>query len=451
MARTFARASSHRIQAPLGNMGFAFNPGTLAFIARKASDPAAYAVPVAPGQSDGTTWFVWTKASTDLAFWSSNEDTIAPFGWAAADGWCLIAASRASGAGARVVRFHKYVFSTNTWSHQDSAAASSTNGGAPAVHVNVGCEESSVGAFDGFFDGDIAVVGAWDVQLTDAQIEALAFTLQPWFQVNPRGLWLLDQSATGQKVVDFSGGGANESAISGTTVATSSVPIFNITDGVWIPTIVAPAGGPVTETPGRGGAIANGAAPTAAATTTFGAALGAGTAPAAAVAATIAASVAGGTGAPARVALAAGSSTGGGTSPSDSSSTSDAVGVGGAAGAGIAPNARITVTFASSAGGGTAPVVSTSTPVGGGVGVGLGPVAATTTPVGASTGAGTTATVRASFTAGAAIAGGQLADPLGVPVVAFFDQPTPTGGFDQPTGTPAFFDQPTPTNGSFDG
>ena len=59
------------------------------------------------------------------------------------------------------------------------------------------------------------------------QVEALAGSLQAWYQVQPKGLWVLDQAATTQKVPDWTGGGANESALVGTTVGTSSVPGFS--------------------------------------------------------------------------------------------------------------------------------------------------------------------------------------------------------------------------------
>jgi hypothetical protein len=42
--------------------------------------------------------------------------------------------------------------------------------------------------------GHLAACAAWDVEFTDAQIESLPFDLLSWYQVQPRGLWLLDQA-----------------------------------------------------------------------------------------------------------------------------------------------------------------------------------------------------------------------------------------------------------------
>jgi hypothetical protein len=233
MARTFTRASSNRINLGTG-VGVTLGGSWMAFIARKATDPAAYAVPFSFGDQDSSAWFIWTQASTDLKVWNGATDTAAPFGWAATDGWCLIAATKASGT--TVIRFHKYVFSTNTWTHSNSSSTAADK--TPTGGALLGTEQDAqTPTYNGFFDGDIAIAGAGQTNATDDQVEALAFSLASWHAITPKVLVLLDQSATGQKVVDLAGNGFNESAINGTAVASSSVPVFNYGNGIWTPTL----------------------------------------------------------------------------------------------------------------------------------------------------------------------------------------------------------------------
>ena len=67
----------------------------------------------------------------------------------AADGWCLIAASKTSGT--TTPRFHKYVYSSNVWTHEDGAATLA-DPSAPANNAWLGALASS-----DFWDGDIAL------------------------------------------------------------------------------------------------------------------------------------------------------------------------------------------------------------------------------------------------------------------------------------------------------
>lgn len=162
------------------------------------------------------------------------------------DGWILVAVTKATGS--NHPRFHAYRYSDNSWlfhaaGNGGSAVANGTAPGASGF-VNIG---GDAGGSTDWFAGDIAVAGIWNSNLADAQIENLPFSLQAWFQVMPTGLWTFDQSATSQKVVDISGGGANESSLVGTSVSTNSVPLFNyFGDIVWVQRSQATGGGGFT-------------------------------------------------------------------------------------------------------------------------------------------------------------------------------------------------------------
>src|SRR3990172_1760690 len=161
--------------------------------------------------------------------------------------WQVLAVSKATGTVA--ARFHKYLYSTDAHSHENDDATVA-NSSAPTTNVYLGTDGTVT--VDGL-DGDLLIAAVWDVVLTDAQSEPLPFSLAAWFAIQPKGLWLLDQDTTAQKVLDLTGGGANETALAGTTIGTASVPVFGYEAPILIPTRAAAAGqtialGQVTET-----------------------------------------------------------------------------------------------------------------------------------------------------------------------------------------------------------
>jgi hypothetical protein len=215
MARTFVKASLEKVTLSLGALNF-IPPFTCAAICTRAVDASVHAW-LRIGGTDGSAHICRLNTSNQIEYsigtGSSHGTTTA----VAADGWMLLAASKNTGTVA--ARLHKYKFSTNAWVHEDGTATLA-NPGTPTANAWIGSSPAS-------YDGDIAIVGVWNAVLSDAQVEALPFSLASWFQVTPKGIWLLDQQATAQKVRDLTGNGANESALTGSTVSTSSVPIFS--------------------------------------------------------------------------------------------------------------------------------------------------------------------------------------------------------------------------------
>jgi hypothetical protein len=136
-------------------------------------------------------------------------------------GWQLLSISKAAGSAA--VDGTRYVYSNNTTTTASAAAAGDTAGTIARPYIG------ALGTAD-FFLGDIAIVGFWNRKLTQAEVNQLPFSLQFWYASVPRAAWILDQAATGQKIIDWTGGGANESTLTGTTVSTNSVPVFNYWD-----------------------------------------------------------------------------------------------------------------------------------------------------------------------------------------------------------------------------
>lgn len=215
-----------RIKLAIGNAqngGY----GTLAAIVKRGANSVTQNIVIVENStaSAGVEWSI--RNTGVLALWtgaSTRRTTTLTF--TVADGWCLLVAKKDTGTA--TARFGKYVYSTDTWTWENAGDGTQGNWSTSLTTPDV-----VIGAYDGgapgsFFTGDIAAVGIWGGSvLTDAEAQSLPFSLDAWFQEQPTGLWLLDQAATSQKVNDQSGGGANESALTGTTVGTSSVPVFS--------------------------------------------------------------------------------------------------------------------------------------------------------------------------------------------------------------------------------
>jgi hypothetical protein len=236
VARSF-NGTTDKITTGLGAAGGIVGAATVAVIIKSNSDTQATGVfHLGAGVSGAARLGIGISATKQYYRISGSTPSSATIGQTVADGWGLQAWCRAAGA-AQVVRQHSYIYGTNTWAHADNATTSG-NPSAPITSCTIGAEVTAA-----FWNGDIAAIVVFDRKLTDQEIESLAWSVTTWHTLAPKILWLLDQSAIAQLVNDFTGGGAVQSAISGTSVSASSVPVFNISDGVWIPTIVKPAAG----------------------------------------------------------------------------------------------------------------------------------------------------------------------------------------------------------------
>ncbi len=227
MARTFNGTSD---SITLGQVPQITAASSLAAIMRiTASDGVTKTIL----QIGGNGSFSLKRSSGNFLGWSTNNGTalIGTTTINAASGWRFIAGTRA--AGTSTPRLHIYDYQARTWVHEN---ASSTVGNI-STNTQVTFGVNNVGSQ--FFVGDIAVGGTWSTALTDDQVEPLAFSLAPWYSYSCKGLWVLDQAATGTKVWDLTGGGAKETGISGTTVSTAAVPVWNRGAPIITPVIAA--------------------------------------------------------------------------------------------------------------------------------------------------------------------------------------------------------------------
>lgn len=148
-------------------------------------------------------------------------------------GWEFIALTK--GPGSVTSRYHRYVYATDTWTRSNTSGTAPGVSGTPTA-VAIGSTTSSAQPMD----GDLAAVGIYDYAMSDSAIDAMPFSLMTWASCGPKVLWVLDQSATTQPVLDWSGGGADQSSITGTSVSANSVPILSYGHPVILPTRTSP-------------------------------------------------------------------------------------------------------------------------------------------------------------------------------------------------------------------
>ncbi len=219
MPRTF-NGTSDLINLSLGALNFLAGDLTVAAIVKRSANGNADTILQSGVATSGTNRWQFQIANTDvfrLILGANTSPSITTV--TSSDGWVFIAGAHATGT--TTPRYHIFKYSTRTWTHED-AAGTIVNGGTPATSAVLAANPIP-GAW---FHGDIEMVGAWNATFSDQQIEAMAFGIGGWLQKQPKGLWRLDQAATGTNVIDMSGTHADQSGINGTTIGTASSP-FN--------------------------------------------------------------------------------------------------------------------------------------------------------------------------------------------------------------------------------
>lgn len=153
---------------------------------------------------------------TDGFLWHTMVGFRQTMAYTAADGWRLDLWSKP--AGSAPVRGHHLLLSGGGWVHADyTASTDSTN--IPITHIRVGQHFTSGGTLN----GDVAALGVVGADWSDAGIAAagLETGLAAWLAmagVSPTVVWAFNQTSVSDPVLDVTGGGGDQLAVSGTTV-----------------------------------------------------------------------------------------------------------------------------------------------------------------------------------------------------------------------------------------
>lgn len=217
-----------RIMMALGDQGTTPFLGTVACLCRLTTS-ASNRVAVRLGTGTGAVGLEPGAAGEMGCVWRGTFTNMNPTTGSALTGdgrRFIMAASKDTGS--VVPRLHFYDFTTRVWLHRPGAAAIA-DPAAPGAGYGIGGVSASPTLV---WPGTIAAAAFWHgVILTDDQIESLAHSYSAWWAADPSALWLLDQDPLTQKVLDQSGGGANESSIIGTTLSGASM-VMPYTHGV---------------------------------------------------------------------------------------------------------------------------------------------------------------------------------------------------------------------------
>ncbi len=217
--RHFTAASSEKITCSLGATNFVMGPGTVAAVFKT---PATLVLGnlFSSGATGAVSWAMAIDTAGKPRLATNNTNVTAGATALAVSKWYLVAMSKATGT--VTPRIHIYDYAAVTWVHEN-AGGTLADSSTPITRCAIGVGASGAA---GFWDGDIAAVAIWNVVLTDTQAEALLLFLP----AVSKGLWRLNQDVTTENVLDMSGGGANQSAIVGTsiTAVVQDVGMFNV-------------------------------------------------------------------------------------------------------------------------------------------------------------------------------------------------------------------------------
>ncbi len=180
--------------------------------------------------------------ATSTRVWSVLFDTSKPFGMddfgaggssLTLNTWYVVAVSKATGS--VPYRYHVAPLSTGVWTHQ-SSAFNVPNGSGGTTSIQFGVSETTGGNIV------LAAAAEYSGALSDGAIEALGVTsMDDWLAATPRAAWQFNQASTSDAVTDLTGGAADQTAISGTTVVSDPAGWSYSTGGGGGAT-VAPAG-----------------------------------------------------------------------------------------------------------------------------------------------------------------------------------------------------------------
>jgi hypothetical protein len=156
---------------------------------------------------------LWGLDSANKVWVRDSGDQTAPtITLVAADGWTLIAWTKA--AGVATPRFHRYLYDTQTWTHENAPGTVSGAGAGPtAAYVGKIGNRDYVGM-------KLALLGVWGSVLTDNQLEGMTADLNDWSLLTPNGLW----RANDNPMNDLTGNGANQIVLGGTLISVADEP-----------------------------------------------------------------------------------------------------------------------------------------------------------------------------------------------------------------------------------
>lgn len=165
---------------------------------------------------------LYTPDTSGAFNWGSdvpNADSGAAMGLTTG-AWQVIGISKAGGAA--TPRLHRKVLGSGSWTHTDGSASVGTNA-ATAVNITFNAFQDGSGGWLWYIGS--AAMFLSNLSDTDyVNIESNHTTAWIYNNLSPAALWDFNQASTATAVTDLTGGGANQTALSGTSVAVGNDP-----------------------------------------------------------------------------------------------------------------------------------------------------------------------------------------------------------------------------------
>lgn len=214
---------------PGATVGMDFGPATtVALIKRNSTNSVGFIIAAnAPNNfTFALHYYMWVDTTTNLGRTNNNgtPDLASPaIPWLNADGWVLIAMTKADGT--VTPRFHHYNLGTTTITRSDGASTQADS----TTMASTGRWKFGRDEHSNVWGGKLAVTAVWNGALSDAQVDELYANLRTsdWLTNSagaPLALWEFNQTSVATPVPDATGGGATQSAIVGTSVDTGDDP-----------------------------------------------------------------------------------------------------------------------------------------------------------------------------------------------------------------------------------
>lgn len=131
--------------------------------------------------------------------------------------WFMLAITKANGSA--VVRGHTFAYTGGTWTHTDYGSINDSANG-PVSLLRVGRNDTT----NEYLHASVAVMGIWLSVLPDLTLEGMTASLGSWISQSPDALWAFNQTSVATPVPDTTGHGADQSAITGTSVDADEPP-----------------------------------------------------------------------------------------------------------------------------------------------------------------------------------------------------------------------------------
>lgn len=209
MSRAFSRAAGDFIAFSPGSAASTNGGNQTVLWLWKPDTNVPHGLGIARNAGSATVWGV--NPYLDLKYYYTTSGFVSADTYAVGGPWYLFGLSKA--AGSSVVRTHVYDYTAATWAHTNWGSLPDSAAG-PVAEIRAGW-------FSGtdILNGKLAAMAIFSGVLSDLAVQGLTASFTSWMALGPLWAIKLNQASVATPVTDQTGGGGNQTSISGTTVS----------------------------------------------------------------------------------------------------------------------------------------------------------------------------------------------------------------------------------------